>query len=114
MSPLVPEPGGLDSVVHFVLCDFGVRGQAYVETDPDRTDRDTIVTGLVRVQYPRPLKVIALREDGTWRDVSIETAWSVMKAAVTSGCLQWVYPAQLKNPDELPALPKCDQFRKTS
>ena len=87
MSSPVPRSSGPDSVVHFVLCDLGKRGQAYLETNPENTDRDAIVTRLFRGQYTRPVKVIALSEDGTWRDVSIEVAWSVMKAAATSGII---------------------------
>jgi hypothetical protein len=84
MPPLVPEPRR-DADLHFVLCDFGKLGQAYMETDPHEADRDAIVSGLVSGQYPRPLKVIALQPDGTWRDVSIEIAWSAMKVATLRG-----------------------------
>jgi hypothetical protein len=81
-ATLVPA---FDATLHFVLCDFGKLGQAYMETDPNEADRDAIVSGLVSGQYPRPLKVIALQPDGTWRDVSIEIAWSAMKAAAVGG-----------------------------
>jgi len=84
MPPLVPEPRR-DADLHFVLCDFGKLGQAYMETDPHEADRDAIVSGLVSGQYPRPLKVIALQPDGMWRDASIEIAWSAIKAAAVGG-----------------------------
>jgi hypothetical protein len=84
MPSLVPEPRR-DADLHFVLCDFGKLGQAYMETDPHEADRDATVSGLVSGQYPRPLKVIALQPDGTWRDVSVEIAWSAMKAAAVGG-----------------------------
>ena len=41
MPSLVPE-SRRDADLHFVLCDFGKLGQAYVETDPNEADRDTI------------------------------------------------------------------------
>ena len=84
MPSLVPEPRrGAD--LHFVLCDFGKLGQAYMETDPHEADRDAIVSGLISGQFTRPLKIIALQPDGTWRDASIEIAWSAMKAAAVGG-----------------------------
>jgi hypothetical protein len=45
MSPvsLVPEQD-----LHFVLCDFGRSGQAYVETDPTEADASAIVRNLLR------------------------------------------------------------------
>jgi hypothetical protein len=80
-ATLVPDSG---ATLHFVLCDFGKLGQAYMETDPHEADRDAIVSGLVSGQYPRPLKVIALQPDGTWRDASIEIAMEAAAAGGTS------------------------------
>jgi hypothetical protein len=68
MSPvtLVPEQD-----LHFVLCDFGRSGQAYVETDPAEADASTIVRNLLRGEYDRPVRVLALNvEEGWVRDVS--------------------------------------------
>jgi hypothetical protein len=67
-ASLVPS---LHEDVHFVLCDFGRAGLAYVETDPAEADATTIVQNLLRGQYERPLRVIALNADEGWsRDVS--------------------------------------------
>jgi hypothetical protein len=42
----------------FVLCDFGPNiGKAYVETDPEKTDRETILNLLMRGEYHAPLHV---------------------------------------------------------
>jgi hypothetical protein len=71
---LVPA---FDATLHFVLCDFGKLGNAYVETDPNEADRAMIVAGMVSGQYSRPLKVIAVQPDGTWSDVSFEIAAEV-------------------------------------
>jgi hypothetical protein len=68
MNPvsLVPEQD-----LHFVLCDFGRSGQAYVETDPTEADASTIVRNLLQGQYDRPVRVLALNvEEGWVRDVS--------------------------------------------
>ena len=68
MSPasFTPEPD-----LHFVLCDFGRSGHAYVETDPTQADASTVVRNLIGGQYNRPLRVLALNvEEGWVRDVS--------------------------------------------
>ena len=53
MSPasFVPEQD-----LHFVLCDFGRAGPAYVETDPMQADASTIVRNLLDGQYNRPVQ----------------------------------------------------------
>jgi hypothetical protein len=71
MSPvsLVPEQD-----LHFVLCDFGRSGQAYVETDP------------TEAQYDRPVRVLALNvEEGWVRDVSEIIAVKVQDVARREG-----------------------------
>jgi hypothetical protein len=61
----------LERDLHFVLCDFGRSGQAYVETDPAEADASTIVRNLLQGQYSRPVRVLALNvEEGWVRDVS--------------------------------------------
>jgi hypothetical protein len=44
MSPASFTP---EQDLHFVLCDFGRSGQAYVETDPSQADASTIVRNLL-------------------------------------------------------------------
>ena len=56
----------LNEDVHFVLCDFGRSGLAYVETDPAKEDATTIVQNLLHGQYKRPLPIIALNADEGW------------------------------------------------
>jgi hypothetical protein len=68
MSPASFTP---EQDLHFVLCDFGRSGQAYVETDPTQADASTIVRNLLQGQYDRPVRVLALNvEEGWVRDVS--------------------------------------------
>jgi hypothetical protein len=79
MSPLslVPEQD-----LHFVLCDFGRSGQAYVETDPAEADASTVVRNLLQGQYDRPVRVLALNvEEGWVRDVSEIIAAKVQDVA---------------------------------
>jgi hypothetical protein len=66
-----PAPFTPEQDLHFVLCDFGRSGHAYVETDPTQADASTIVRNLVEGQYNRPVRVLALNvEEGWVRDVS--------------------------------------------
>ena len=83
MASLVPDPslGG----VHFVLCDFGRLGQAFVETDPARAAREDVVDDILSGELGQPLKVITLDADGTWRDVSADIASAVMCGAALAG-----------------------------
>jgi hypothetical protein len=70
--PLVPALG---QVLHFVLCDFGPLGSAYVETDPTQADEQTIVRNLIAGEYTRPLHIIACNPIEGWScDVSEKIA----------------------------------------
>jgi len=66
-ASLVPS---LNEDVHFVLCDFGRAGLAYVETDPDEADATTVVQNLLHGQYERPKRVLALLADPRARRVA--------------------------------------------
>jgi hypothetical protein len=87
MASLVPELAPAAGELHFVLCDFGKLGQAFIETDPARADRESVVEDIISGELARPVRVLALRPDGTWRDVSVEVAWAVTKAAAAVGDL---------------------------
>jgi hypothetical protein len=72
--------------LHFVLCDFGRSGQAYVETDPTHADASTIVRNLLDAQYNRPVRILALNvEEGWVRDVSQVIAAKVRDVARRDG-----------------------------
>jgi hypothetical protein len=80
LSPLVPCH---DYDVHLVLCDFGEHGTAYVETDPAKADRNTVIRDLIAGQYDRPLSVVAFNMAEGWvHDVSESIARSIIKAGV--------------------------------
>jgi hypothetical protein len=83
--------------LHFVLCDFGRSGHAYVETDPTQADASTIVRNLLDGQYDRPVRVLALNvEEGWVRDVSEIIAAKVRDVAqddereLTSGARDFI------------------------
>ena len=59
MSPASFTP---EQDLHFVLCDFGRSGQAYVETDPTQADASTIVRNLLDGQYNRPIRVLSIAD----------------------------------------------------
>src|SRR4029077_11729921 len=83
MSPASFTP---EQDLHFVLCDFGGSGQAYVETDPTQADASTIVRNLLDGQYNRPVRVLALNvEEGWVRDVSQVIAAKVRDVARRDG-----------------------------
>jgi hypothetical protein len=80
---LVPS---LNEDLHFVLCDFGRAGLAYVETDPAEGDATTVVQNLLHGQYERPMRVVALNADEGWsRDVSEAIAVKVRDVAEHEG-----------------------------
>jgi hypothetical protein len=81
-ASLVPS---LDADLHFILCDFGRSGLAYVEIDPAEADATTVVQKLLH-GYERPLRVIALNADEGWsRDISEAIAAKVRDVAEHEG-----------------------------
>jgi hypothetical protein len=85
MAYLVPESAPAAGDLHFILCDFGGIGQAYIETDPARADRESAVEDILSGEIARPLKVIALHTDGTWDDVSADIALELIRMAAARG-----------------------------
>jgi hypothetical protein len=90
---LVPS---LNEDVHFVLCEFGLAGVAYVET-PRRGGRHHCRPESTACQYERPLQVLALNAREGWsRDVSEAIAAKVRDVAehegreLTSGTLAFI------------------------
>ena len=76
-----PSLGPSRDPVHFVLCDFGKLGLAYVETHPITTEAQ-VVEGILRGQYDDPVEVIAVSVGEGWsRDVSEDIAGLVVEKA---------------------------------
>jgi hypothetical protein len=85
MPSVVPEPRR-DSDLHFVLCDFGRLGQAFMETDATSAGRDDIVRNLLAGEYKRPVRIISFNVAEGWsRDVSTEIAAEVASVAARQG-----------------------------
>ncbi len=76
--PLAPEQGG---PLYFVLCDFGPKiGRAYVETDPEAADRETVLNLLMRGEYTGPVQVLEVDlAAGTSKDVYSEFAEEILQ-----------------------------------
>jgi hypothetical protein len=85
-ASLVPSVAPINGDIHLVLCDFGKRGQAFVETDITASSRQEIVRRLIDGQYVRPLRVVALNLENWSRDVSEEVALEVARTAEREGC----------------------------
>jgi hypothetical protein len=82
MSSSPPLAPALDHTLHFLLCDFGARGIAYVETDPAAADELSITRAIVTGEYDRPLRVIACNPAEGWcRDVSAQIAANIADVA---------------------------------
>lgn len=69
---LVPEPA--EGPLYFVMCDYGPAvGRAFVETDPDCADRETVIQAIADGQYTKVAQVLAVdRGSGTVTDVTAE------------------------------------------
>lgn len=76
-----------DAAVYLVLDDYGPSlGFAYRETDPNQSDRRTIIENLISGEYTNPVKVTAFNEVEGWAsDVSENIAREMVDAALASG-----------------------------
>jgi hypothetical protein len=78
--PLVPAD--IDGTVYLVMNDFRPFGYAYVETGELESDRETIITKLIKGEYDRPIRVTAFNLAEGWaRDVSAEIAREIVARA---------------------------------
>ena len=79
-------PSSFDVSVHLILDDFGELGRAYLETDEEEADRETVVRNLLAGKYRKPVRIIAFNTAEFWsRDVSEDIAWEVVHRAAASG-----------------------------
>jgi hypothetical protein len=67
-----------------VLDDFGgTLGCAWRETDPDGTDRETVIRDLVEGQFSHPVRIVAFNTAEGWsRDVTVDIADEVRRLYV--------------------------------
>lgn len=74
-----------DVIVYLVLNDFGKLGRAYLETDEDKADLETVVRNLLAGEYRKPVRVVAFNTGEFWsRDASEDIAWEVINRAVAT------------------------------
>jgi hypothetical protein len=79
---IVPRENDQD--IYLVLDDFGWLGQAWRETDPDDTDRETIIRDLLDGQYSNPVRVVSFNTAEGWsRDVSEDIADALRRRCET-------------------------------
>jgi hypothetical protein len=63
-----------------VLNDFGKLGRAYLETDEDQANLETVISNLLQGQYRLPKRVVAFNTSEGWaRDVSEDVALEVVE-----------------------------------
>jgi hypothetical protein len=76
-----------DREICLVLDDFGGRlGRAWPEADEARTDRNTVIAGLLEGQYSDPVRVVAFNTAEGWsRDVSEEIAIALLEQMAEEG-----------------------------
>lgn len=57
-----------DQTVYLVLDDFGDLGRAYREADPDTSDLESVIDGLLTGQYTNPVRIVAFNTQQKWSD----------------------------------------------
>jgi hypothetical protein len=70
-------PYGAGQTVYLVVDHFGGLGTAYRETDTERSDLETIISGLMAGQFNDPVRVVAFNTAEHWaqdvsRDIALE------------------------------------------
>jgi hypothetical protein len=79
-SPSIASALPDDVDVYLVLDDFGNLGRSWREIDEEQTDRETIITDLMRGEFNSPVRVVAFNTAEGWsRDVSEDIAEEILK-----------------------------------
>jgi hypothetical protein len=79
-------PNGHDQTVYLVLCDFGNLGHAYLETDPEQADLETVISDMISGQFSDPVRVVAFNTVERWaEDVSQDIAREIMRRLDLAG-----------------------------
>ena len=73
-APSIVPFAAVEAPLYFVLCDYGPRvGLSYYEADPEKSDRETVISWLMVGQYTNPQQIIEVSlATGTARDVTEE------------------------------------------
>ena len=73
-----------DQDIYFVLDDLGRLGKVWHETDPDSTDRETVIRDLLDGQYFNPVRVVSFNTAEGWsRDASDDIADALRRRCET-------------------------------
>jgi hypothetical protein len=76
---LAPDQQPHDVTVYIVLNDFGELGRAYVETDEEKADEETILSNIISGEYSNPVRVVAFNTVEGWsRDVTEDIARALL------------------------------------
>jgi hypothetical protein len=79
---IMPRPPDNDADVYIVIEDFGSLGHAYVETELDAADRESIIRDFISGQYENALRVVSFNTAEGWsRDVSEDIAGEIVDRA---------------------------------
>ena len=72
-ASIVPRDDDRDA--YFVMDDLGRLGQVWHETDPENTERDTVIRDMLDGQYFNPVRIISFNTAEGWsRDASDDIA----------------------------------------
>jgi hypothetical protein len=78
----LPRLPNNDVDAHIVVEDFGALGCAYVETELDAADRESIIRDFISGQYENALRVVSFNIAEGWsRDVSEDIAGEIIDRA---------------------------------
>jgi hypothetical protein len=79
---IMPHPPDNDTDVYIVIEDFDPLGRAFVETELDAADRESIIRDFISGQYENALRVVSFNTAEGWsRDVSEDIAGEVIDRA---------------------------------
>jgi hypothetical protein len=63
-TPSIIAPNAHDQNMYLVVEDFARNGSAYVATDVERTDLESVIGALLEGQYSNPVRVVLLNISG--------------------------------------------------
>jgi hypothetical protein len=79
-------PSGADQTVYFVVDRFGRLGNAYRETDIERSDFETVITDMMSGQFNDPVRVVVFNTlEHLAQDVSKDVALEIQSRCDING-----------------------------
>ena len=80
-------PNGDDQTVYLVADDFGKLGRAWVESDYETTDLETVIQDLLSGQFTNPFRVIAFNTAERWSEDALSQFYNALDAVHHAGRL---------------------------